>query len=537
MLAATLCLTVGPFAWELFRGNVLRRLFSLAAADTFYYLAVARNVAAVGKPSFDGERLTNGFHPLWQLSTSVGALAVRVFGLNDVWSLAWAIALGLVLSALAVLLLGAAWRRAEGRLPVLFLLVPFGAATLVQLPTMLHFWSAAGRPTTTLWGAVNGMETAAVVAAFAACFHTHARGGAERRDAFLIGGALALLALARLDHGIVAASLGAIFLLTDRRRWRLHALAFGVFAAVMLVYVAQNKLFFGSALPTSGTLKSTFPEVTRLNRRLFEKLFEKPGGLKATDAHRSLQMLIPPATAVVTCSGMAARAAIARSLRWLGVTDRFVLGSALGVLGLTAYDVLFVPPMNQGHWYYPVPNLFVTLAVLWAARAAPPLPRPWLRVAAGAALAAGVLYGYVSYVTPGVGVSRFARFYFDEAPEIRRFYQGRTVKLVEFDDGIVSFATGFPAFSGTGLVLDREAIPAARKERLLDLALKRGFDRFSTLNYVHERVGRSASTGAIRRAYRLGKQAPRCEFAVEYLSQDGHFSIIRADCGGSARDP
>src|SRR4051812_22736993 len=46
------------------------RPFGYAAADTFYYLDVARNVARHGSFSFDGEHATNGFHPLWQLVTA-----------------------------------------------------------------------------------------------------------------------------------------------------------------------------------------------------------------------------------------------------------------------------------------------------------------------------------------------------------------------------------------------------------------------------------------------------------------------------------
>lgn len=35
--------------------------------DAYYYFVIARNIAENGLVSFDGETLTNGFHPLWQL--------------------------------------------------------------------------------------------------------------------------------------------------------------------------------------------------------------------------------------------------------------------------------------------------------------------------------------------------------------------------------------------------------------------------------------------------------------------------------------
>ena len=44
--------------------NGWERVFSYFAADVFYYLTVARNLASGMGASFDGEYTTNGFHPL-----------------------------------------------------------------------------------------------------------------------------------------------------------------------------------------------------------------------------------------------------------------------------------------------------------------------------------------------------------------------------------------------------------------------------------------------------------------------------------------
>jgi len=39
--------------------------------DAFFYATVARNVAEVGKFSFDGVSETNGFHPLWMIILAI----------------------------------------------------------------------------------------------------------------------------------------------------------------------------------------------------------------------------------------------------------------------------------------------------------------------------------------------------------------------------------------------------------------------------------------------------------------------------------
>lgn len=44
-----------------------RAMFNFLASDSMYYMGVANNFVKFGIPTFDGERLVNGFHPLWAL--------------------------------------------------------------------------------------------------------------------------------------------------------------------------------------------------------------------------------------------------------------------------------------------------------------------------------------------------------------------------------------------------------------------------------------------------------------------------------------
>lgn len=64
-----ICLLIGTVARiisiRLLTNNPLVRAPFLD--DGFYYLQIARNVATLGKFTFDGINLTNGFHPLWEL--------------------------------------------------------------------------------------------------------------------------------------------------------------------------------------------------------------------------------------------------------------------------------------------------------------------------------------------------------------------------------------------------------------------------------------------------------------------------------------
>jgi hypothetical protein len=550
LIGLTCFLTAVPPTVDLLRHAPARRLFSFCASDTFYYLTVARNVARTGSVSFDGEHLTNGFHPLWQAVTALAALLVRWVHAGDIWLLGATFGLGIALTTLAALLLGLALRRGETGLTPAFVILPAGAATLVLMPVMRHLYREIGRPSTTLWGAVNGMETAIVVAAYAACALAYVRAPRTRGGGLALGSCLGLLALARLDHAIFSAAMAASLLAVDRRNRNFALVSIGTFAAILGTYLIVSRLWFGMALPVSGALKSTFPHTQPDGKVLMLRLFFEPRTLIPTYGHRALQLAVPALVAAATllvALGRFARRRVQGSAPLPSDEARIeglLFSTALGVLGLFAYDYFFVPAHNQGHWYFPVSHLFVSLVVIEGVRAAllriPGGTSLKVKAGLGLAIALVTLIGYQKALAHGAGEGAMATFFFDEAPKIRAFYGERPVRLFEFDDGIITFSTGIPAMSGMGLAIDREAIPAARglgsgrfdRNWLLELGILRGYDRFATFIYPHGAVTPSSTTRQIRGAYGgfLGGQAWRCELEVEYLSADRVFAIVRVKC-------
>jgi hypothetical protein len=75
--------------------------------DAFYYLQIARHLAATGDSTFDGVSRTNGYHPLWMAGLSILAAAVD----DRTLLLRFAIGLSLMLHASAAVLLFYAIRR------------------------------------------------------------------------------------------------------------------------------------------------------------------------------------------------------------------------------------------------------------------------------------------------------------------------------------------------------------------------------------------------------------------------------------------
>ena len=72
---STAALVCAPFLYHLAHDS--RALLGLLQDDYFYYAIVADKLVTLGKLTYDGTTITNGFHPLW----SIVILALRiVFG-------------------------------------------------------------------------------------------------------------------------------------------------------------------------------------------------------------------------------------------------------------------------------------------------------------------------------------------------------------------------------------------------------------------------------------------------------------------------
>ncbi len=213
--------------------------------DFFYYLQIARNLAAGHGSTANGLVLTNGYHPLWLLVLTA-ACAVSTAG---PW-LAFVLALtGFVASAATLLLSLHLLRRLAG-LPLLSALPLAFAVTVYALK--LFF---------------DGMEitlTIPLALAGSALFLHRFRPGSPTppSQAFLqdlaLGLLLALTVLSRLDTALLLALLTAGVVLTPTLRRqltpaRLAALALGL--SPIPVYLALNHHLFGTLLPISGTAK------------------------------------------------------------------------------------------------------------------------------------------------------------------------------------------------------------------------------------------------------------------------------------------
>lgn len=192
--------------------------------DAYYYLIVARNLAATGASTFDQQTLTNGYHPLW--------LAVLV--LQDL-TVGPSLLVTLILQA--VLLAGA-----------LFL--------LLRLAPPQHRVAQVGFTGVfaLLIGSIglNGMEVALWTFCMGVLLTVAVWAAPEPKRGLWVGVAAAACIGARIDSAFfVAPFLLALPITRPARAW-----AFAALSALGLAYALYNLATFGVVMPISSTIKS-----------------------------------------------------------------------------------------------------------------------------------------------------------------------------------------------------------------------------------------------------------------------------------------
>lgn len=538
-----------------------RRVFGYLAPDVFYYLTIARNAHEVGLLSFDGEHGTNGYHPLWQWLLCPLYAVIEQLGAGDSL-LQILVLISVALIAVALVLLGRMMARGGRLTPWFVLLVP-GVAALISTPLYqasadrVPFQDpASARPIfTTLWSYANGMETPLLLVTFAATalFVIKRERWSGYRDALVFALLLSLLTFSRLDHVFFA---GAMWMTVAGWAWRdgdvqrlRHVLAAGVaFALAVLLYMLGNQLVYGTPMPVSGGFKSSFPRIsTSTLRRLWTLLSDTPEQWMS-GATRLYQLLFPMLVAAIylplnlRLSSDAGGSSPLQLPRWLprialrpgrDRIDAMLCWTAAAVLVLGTYNTLFVLLVHTGPWYFPISALFVSLAFVTSLERVLDQRRLLGSTRARALVLAGVTVVSAAYFFRAHHRSSYladqAQFYYDEAPAIRAYFGDAPPKLVEFDDGIVTFATHFPALSGFGLALDHEAIEAKRRGELMTLALARGHGHVASSHYVQFYQSDPPTSEQARKRYKWISKAERerFDFEVEYHSPASGFTIFK----------
>lgn len=514
--------------------------FRYFAADAFYAFTIARNFAETGIPSFDQIYPTNGFHPIWELLLGcLYKVCIRA-GFAETVFLFLVVLVSVVFVSLGVLFIGRAFMKCCGGLPSSFALFPVGIYALAILPIWIYSTDVIGYKNPfegplplygTMWSFINGVESPLAIFFFGLLtlmFIQYQKATLGR--CAVMGLVAGLLVLSRLDQVFIAlpCALGFVIAVKSEGKGKFFAKSalFCVFCLVpIMVYLVINYAYAGSMMPVSGAAKTTFPMPTKENLYYLHVVLTRPflDEFWLDMFYRQAQMILPACVAVFFCIWVLFRKSAVKNgiidrILTLNAMEYFLLVTSVGVVCLAGYNFFFVRWNGPGHWYFPVSILHTTIIFLYIFQKAKNCRLPYTWKLAGCI--ALCLLVFFAFHRREQYHNRYAKFYFEEAEKIREFYKEYIPKIIENDDGIIAFSTGFPCMTGFGLALDREAFQYWKKGRLVELALERGFDRVASLVYKNY----SGVKGEKKVDYIPNEPI---DYSPEYVSEDGSFGIAK----------
>ena len=329
-----------PFVWVgLFAGDdFLIRFFP---DDAFYYLETAWNFTHIGRVSFDGVNSTNGFHPLFFLVSALGTLLFpHHYMLNGFFLLR------LVLIFAAIILCLKKTDDFLGRRNSI-LLFP-----VLTLPLFFSYnWISCGMEA--------GLVIMATVFFFWSWVRAESHNFTDQRRNLLLGAAITLLILSRLD--LILVLLPFVLFIFRRLLQKGSALrlqhALGIFILPLVfggLYLRLNVVATGHLVPVSGVAKRLLAEPSR---GAWED-FISAGWLGCTRA------LLPLFGSLAVFIG-AAVPRLRKRLAPLPLHAILLLNAGLVIFYLYLYFYAFFA-LQYFFWYFSFPEavLLVTAALL-----------------------------------------------------------------------------------------------------------------------------------------------------------------------------
>ena len=298
--------------------------------DFFYYLIPAQKFVATGRFTFDGITLTNGFHPLWMLTT------VLMWLLSFNSTRLFFVILTIVLSTSAFVTI----RLIEGLIRDLELdsfLSPLFIGLTALVTTGLIF---------------IGMEIALTIPLYLCFLRSILQYRGAPKEDYALGLVTLLLIMSRLETAIL---LLAVLVVISRRKTQASVIdsfarvTFVLTPIFLLVYV--NVIYLGTPFPVSSLAKQLVDGGFHFNRRLLGHLLFDRDGMGAL-------LLLPGACFLLY-----------RAWRTTQSSHRFGLMTTIvypivfyGLYGATSDWFCF-------RWYfYPLPALFVVASCMLAKR-------------------------------------------------------------------------------------------------------------------------------------------------------------------------
>ena len=204
------------------------------ADDGFFYPQIAYNIAHGKGSYFNDLYLTNGYHPLWMI-VCVVADSLNPFSKQNVVYILWAIQLAFVLLSFKKLEIFFNYNLAGKTIGFFFITILFfslGTFYLIEAHLNLFCFCLL------LWFLAK-----------------------QKSNDWLFGLLFSLVFLSRLDNVFLLGFLGLFYLIQRKWDYKVFIKSGVVILLICGAYLLSNLYWFGSLVPISGRIKSSFPHL------------------------------------------------------------------------------------------------------------------------------------------------------------------------------------------------------------------------------------------------------------------------------------
>jgi hypothetical protein len=424
--------------------------------DYFYYAIIADKLVTLGKLTYDGTTLTNGFHPLWF------GLIVALRAIFGRFGAGFYVALTLVsvASMIATYELG---RRLARRL---------GASNPLSAAVAVTYAVGTGRLLTT------GMECVIAVPLFLwLLVEVALPEPVTPRRAAKIGFIASLAILGRIDIGTAVALMIGGFLILVRPRlavlWRV-LLAFCLAGILVPVYAAANWIYFSSPLPMSGLAKH---------------LYTSPGFNVKYATIVALGTVYGPTIGLVLPAGLLAAFLLLRREAREKPAGRFA-GTLAVVFAFVFFGLNALTGWTFFGWYaYPLAAATIAAQVFVCQRWGTLLPNRLQVVVASLLVALVPVMAVRDYVERGprwsVTDNTLLAMSYDLSDRLRSHEGLFAMGAVA---GVATYVLDKPVLQLEGIVADRQLIDYIRSEAPLDEVLRAYRADYLIVSFAHQRA-------------------------------------------------
>lgn len=219
--------------------------------DSLFYQVIAQYIAESGVSTFNGLIETNGYHPLWMIINVVAVYIANIIHIDPLY----------VIGFIFQLLVGAS-------IYFLFRLHELWSEFTVALSALIVIFIFLAN------GILQNMESALALffVLYTLLYYLKHDMHSVKQFVFL-GALLGLVVLSRLDLIFFGLLFTVSFLWRERESIRQKPQLLLLFIigglAIVVPYLVYNYTVFGSIMPISGALKSSYPVVTFSWHRLF----------------------------------------------------------------------------------------------------------------------------------------------------------------------------------------------------------------------------------------------------------------------------